>query len=84
MTDEIGPRLTDEEARTLIELLARYCDHDLDQWDNWRLAMPWGNAFVTITNSLPPDWPAEVFRTVWPLPPHPTTAPHDGAVDTSE
>lgn len=82
MTDEIGPRFTDEEVRTLIELLARYCNHDLDQWDNWRLSLPWGDVHVTITNGLSPGWPADAFRQVRPLPAHLDERESDDRADT--
>lgn len=75
MTDEIGAQLSDEELRTLIRLLARYCTHDLDQRDNWRLALPWGEVYISISNALPPDHPREAYAQVWPYPPKLTPAP---------
>lgn len=69
VTDEIGTQLSDDELRTLIRLLARYCNHDLDQWDNWRLTLPWGEVFVSIFNGLPPDHPRDAYAQVWPYPP---------------
>ncbi|HEU5331891.1 MAG TPA: hypothetical protein VFU73_03995 [Actinocrinis sp.] len=69
MTEEIGPRLTDDELRALIRLLVRYCRHDLDQFDDWRLAMPWGEAYVSVSNAPLPGAPREAYREIWPFPP---------------
>jgi hypothetical protein len=38
MTDELAGRLGDDEMCLLITLLARYFNHDLDQFDDWRLS----------------------------------------------
>lgn len=78
MTDAVESPLTDDEARTLVKLLARYCNHDFGHWDDWHVSMPRGDVYVTITNSLPPDWPAEAFHQVWPLTPSlPPKTPDD-------
>ena len=69
MDDEVGLRLTDDEMRDLIRLLARYCNHDLDQFDDWRLSLPWGEAYVSISNAPAPGHPYDAYAEVWPLPP---------------
>ena len=68
MEDDAG-RLSDDELRQLIRLLVRYCNHDLDQFDDWRLALPWGEVYVSITNALPPGHPRDAYTEVWPFAP---------------
>lgn len=70
METELGGRLSDEERRELLQLLARFVSHDLDQWENWRIETSYGPVYVAIGNQLWPGWPDEAFTTVWPLPPH--------------
>jgi hypothetical protein len=70
MEDEAG-RPSDDELRQLIRLLVRYCNHDLDQFDDWRLALPWGEAYVSISNAPPPGHPRDAFTQVWPFSPKP-------------
>jgi hypothetical protein len=53
-----------------MRLLARFAEHELDQWDNRRIGTSSGPVYVTITRGLMPDWPDEAFTTTWPLPPH--------------
>ncbi|HTJ69833.1 MAG TPA: hypothetical protein VL551_20015 [Actinospica sp.] len=68
MNDEVGPPLSDEEGRTLVNLLARHCAHGVDQWDNWRLTLPGeSNFYVLIEHGTTPcGWPPERFYQVWP------------------
>ena len=61
MTDEIGPPLTADEGRTLIDLLARHCTHTMDQWDTWHLALPSGDTYVLVMRGVPPGWPEQDF-----------------------
>ncbi|GAA1965463.1 hypothetical protein [Catenulispora subtropica] len=75
MTDDVGPPLTPEEGRMLIKLLARYCTHNVDQFDTWRLSLPAGNFFIAIEDSgTPGGLPVEFFREVWPPRPTPSSA----------
>ena len=67
MTNELADRLTDDELRQLIRLLVRYCQHDLDQFDDWKLTLPWGEVYVSISNALPPGVPRDAFTEVWPF-----------------
>jgi hypothetical protein len=66
MDDEVGPPLTEEEGRMLVNLLARHCAHGLDQWDTWRLVLPTGDFFVVVDSAPPVGWLAESFYQVWP------------------
>ncbi|MGQ0845680.1 MAG: hypothetical protein ACT4QF_16280 [Sporichthyaceae bacterium] len=62
-----GGGLTDEECRTLMSLLARYCWHHLDQWENWRVGDAFSDVYLTVTRGLPDGgWEREHFTTVWP------------------
>jgi hypothetical protein len=81
MTDEIAERLSDDELRHLIRLLVRYCQHDLDQFDDWRLTLPWGEVYVSISNALPPGHPRDAYTEVWPF--SPKLAESIPAVDTT-
>lgn len=69
-TVDPGGRLTDAELRELVRLLARYANHDLDQWENWRVETRHGPVYVLLARGLMPDGPQEAFTTVWPLPAH--------------
>lgn len=42
-------RLSDDEAATLAALLHRYCEHELDQFDLWKLGTVYGPVYITIT-----------------------------------
>jgi hypothetical protein len=60
---------TDEDARQLAELLARYAAQELDQFETWQVETPHGSVFIFMASELPPGWPAaESFQTIWPLP----------------
>ncbi|SBT69178.1 hypothetical protein GA0070622_6297 [Micromonospora sediminicola] len=65
--DPGGP-LTDAEVRELVRLLARFASHDLDQWENWRVDTPHGPVFMSLSRTVPPDWPEDAFVPIWPPP----------------
>jgi len=67
--DPLGAPFTDDEARALALLLARYATHELDQFDHWVVETPAGEVFVQISNELMPGVSREVYQTIWPLPP---------------
>ncbi|GAA0813732.1 hypothetical protein [Spirilliplanes yamanashiensis] len=73
MTDQPGAALTDGDLRDLTRLLARYVEHDLDQFEDWQLQTTHGPVYVTIRRELPSGWPAAAFTQVWP--PQDSTAP---------
>lgn len=54
--------LTASEWKHLVALLQRFAEHNLDQFDAWRLDTRHGPVFVHLTHRLGPDEPAEVFR----------------------
>jgi hypothetical protein len=65
-----GGRLSDAELIELASLLARFAVHDLDQFEHWRLVMPYGAACVTMA-VRPVDGVAdELYTTIWPPPDH--------------
>jgi hypothetical protein len=65
-----GGPLEHDELRQLFLLLARYCWHELDQRENWKLDLPKAAVYLSIVNQLPPGALDEAFATIWPLPPH--------------
>jgi hypothetical protein len=66
-----GPPLTHEDVRELSRLLARYAEHDLDQFDHWKVQVPgWGTVFIAIQNQKPSDIDESVYTEIWPLPTH--------------
>jgi hypothetical protein len=70
VTDEMGGRLTADEGRLMLSLLARYCAYDLDQFDFWRIELPGSSdAYVRITDGAPNEDAQDLYRKVWPLPP---------------
>lgn len=67
--DPGGP-LSDAEVQDLVRLLARFAEHELDQWENWRIDTSYGPVYALITRGRMRDWPDEAFTTIWPLPAH--------------
>jgi hypothetical protein len=65
-----GGPLERDELRQLLLLLARYCWHERDQRENWRIDLPNTAAYVSIAHKLPSGALDEAFATIWPLPPH--------------
>jgi hypothetical protein len=57
----MSARLTDGELEQLHALLQRFAEHDLDQFDNWRLDTSYGPVFVVLTRELPQGWSADAF-----------------------
>jgi hypothetical protein len=53
--------LTASELEQLRDLLRRFAEHDLDQWDNWRIETSYGPVFVQLTRELEPGVPAAAF-----------------------
>ena len=45
----------------LLRLLQRYADHDLDQWQLWRLPSEYGDLFVNLRRSPEPGVDVEVY-----------------------
>jgi hypothetical protein len=68
--DNPGGRLSRSELRELNRLLARFAEHDLDQWATWQLQTTYGPVYVVISNELAPGDAPENYTTIWPLPPH--------------
>ena len=72
-TDDPGGPLSEAEFRDLVRLLARYAEHELDQWNFWKVSTSYGPVYVQLHRGLPSGWPDEedrLFSTVWPLPAH--------------
>lgn len=57
-------RLSAAEWDQLRSLMRRYISHELDQWEHWCVETPYGPAYVTLTNAMPPDVPPELFHKV--------------------
>jgi hypothetical protein len=47
-------RVTEEELRSLVRLLRRYSETDMDQFENWRFATSFGDVFVQISREPAP------------------------------
>jgi hypothetical protein len=62
--------LSHAEVRDLARLLARFAEHELDQWENWQIHTSYGPVYALVTRGRVPDWPDEAFTTIWPLPAH--------------
>ena len=60
--DRCVSKLTDDDAQTFFELLKRYCDEALDQFDMIRIDTEWGPVFVEITREVPPGCSEAAFR----------------------
>jgi len=65
-----GGPFTDDDARQLARLLARYAEHELEQWERWKVHAPgWGTVYVQLNVELMPGEDEMTYDTVWPLPP---------------
>ncbi len=65
----LGGPISDDDARALAELLARWATYELDQFDHWKVETPNGSVYVQIASELLSDVAEEVYTTIWPLPP---------------
>lgn len=59
--DEPQSRMSDEDSRTMVNLLHRYVEIDLDQWDLWRLPTQFGEVFIDIRLSPTPGLESTVY-----------------------
>ena len=46
-----GGPLSKDECRTLSTLLARFVAHDFDQWDHWRIEIPYEPVYIDISGA---------------------------------
>jgi hypothetical protein len=55
----------------MLSLFARYCEHDLDQFDFWHITLPNGaDVYVDVSDGMPSGaLPRDTYRKVWPQPP---------------
>ncbi|SDI76164.1 hypothetical protein SAMN05192558_112174 [Actinokineospora alba] len=56
-----GGHLSDSEAELFAQLLERYCEFELDQFDHWIVDTAYGEVFVGLTRELPPNHPREFY-----------------------
>jgi len=49
--DRSDAGFTDDDARELSRLLAKYATHRLDQFDLWKLEFKWGSVYVDIAGA---------------------------------
>lgn len=49
MLEEPDNPLSDDELAAFFKLLRRFCIHELDQWEAWRLETPYGEVFVHVS-----------------------------------
>lgn len=66
-----GGRLSRDEFELFSQLLHRYCESELDQWDHWVVDTAYGDVFVGLTRQLPPDHPHEAYTRLPRPEPHP-------------
>jgi hypothetical protein len=64
----LGGATTDDEARALAVLLARWATRELDQFDHGKVETPGGPAYVQVATEKAPGTAEEVHTTIWPLP----------------
>jgi hypothetical protein len=62
---EDSARLSDAEFEQLKDLLRRYCAHDLDQWEAWRIE-PAENELILITikRAVPTHEDRDFYRSI--------------------
>jgi len=70
-TEDATPdRMTTADIHQLARLLARYAAQELDQFENWRVASPYGPVFITMSRRCPPGT-EDAYQDLWPLPNQP-------------
>jgi hypothetical protein len=80
--DPGGP-LSDPEFRELVRLLARYAEHELDQWDGWKFRTSYEPVYMFMSRGLGPGWHDDKFTPIWPLPAHLQEDHDDGSRGSS-
>lgn len=70
-SESAGGPLSDDELRTLSRLLARFAEHELDQFELWTVHKPgWGDVYIDVGLQMPQDGRGEsAYTRIWPLPP---------------
>jgi hypothetical protein len=62
---------TDDDARELARLLAKFGTTDLDQFQHLIVQTKWGPVYIVISIERMRDGcSASIYQTIWPLPPH--------------
>ncbi|MER8041883.1 hypothetical protein [Streptomyces sp. NPDC094032] len=56
-----GEGLSGDEFAQMIDLLRRYCAHDLDQFQARRTDTPYGPVYIFMGRSLPQGWEPSMF-----------------------
>lgn len=72
-----GGPITDDDARALAGLLARWATYELDQFDRWKVETPHGPVYVQIALEELSGMAEEAYTTIWPLPPRLRPTPND-------
>ena len=65
-----GGPLSDDDFRNLAQLLARFVEHELDQFDHFRVEVPAWTGYIEIANRKAPDIDESLYTRIWPLPGH--------------
>lgn len=60
-----GP-LSQAEFQTFTDLLCRFCQHDLDQWESWRYRTTYGYVYINISRQAPDGHRAEAYDEIPP------------------
>jgi hypothetical protein len=55
-----GPQ-SEPEFQTFTELLRRFCQYDLNQWESWRCPTTYGYAYIDISRKLPDGHPERAY-----------------------
>ncbi len=58
-------KLSDAEFRKMIQLLHRYSETEMDQWDLWKFESKYGRVYISLSRS--PDGEDEVWNDVTDL-----------------
>jgi hypothetical protein len=67
----VSEDLSASDYEQLRQLLQRFAEHHLDQFENLRFETSYGPVFVHMTRELPSGWPSEAFRAMpGPMPGH--------------
>lgn len=59
---EVAGHLSDAEFGALTDLLRRYCQYELDQWESWRCRTTYGYVYIDISRERPGGHPEQAYN----------------------
>jgi hypothetical protein len=71
MSQELPPSgpLSDAELASFVDLLRRFCEYELDQWQNWRYGTSHSSVYINISRKIPEGHPEAAYGEIPPVGP---------------